>query len=91
MAQKIYFEYQPKESLANRDSEYKLVKEIGSGSYGKVYVALWSETNEILAVKRMFGSVTKNEVISIYLYLESHPLSFINPSNFVIHRVSRLY
>ncbi|XP_055315802.1 cyclin-dependent kinase 9-like [Sitodiplosis mosellana] len=33
--------------------DYKLLREIGCGTYGKVYKAVWNSTKEVIAIKRL--------------------------------------
>ena len=36
-----------------KEEKYKVLKEIGSGSFGKVYEGICLETNEKVAIKRI--------------------------------------
>ena len=46
-------------------NKYKLGRRIGEGSFGKVYIAKDSETNEEVAIKLEHISATKNYISNI--------------------------
>lgn len=45
--------------------EYELLREIGSGTYGRVFKAKWNVTNEMIAIKRMICKLNTTSTVII--------------------------
>ena len=45
--------------------KYKIINQLGEGTFGKVYKAVNTSTNELVAIKKLKTSITWDEALSM--------------------------